>query len=133
LTVDDRIDGPCDGFVFTLEPDLNRSLIQGIEAHFDGASGQMRRRFVEAVAQQEGGIFAHQTIEAMEEETAQIGGGRELPDVLDIALPARQGCGSEGAVLGAVIDGFNPRPETIVQFLKKKGMFGIQVGQELRA
>jgi hypothetical protein len=33
---------------------------------------------------------AHQAVEAIEEEAAQIGGRRELADVLDIALPAQQ-------------------------------------------
>jgi len=74
----------------------------------------MRRSFVEAVVQQEGAIAAHQAVQAIEEEAAQIGGRRELADVLDIALPAQQRSGAQGAVLGAVIGVFDPGPETVV-------------------
>jgi len=50
----------------------------------------------------------------MEEQTPQIGGGWDLADVFDIALPAQGRGGSQGAVLGAVIDVFDPGPETMV-------------------
>ena len=50
----------------------------------------------------------------MEEETAQVGGRRELADLLDVALPARQRSGSESAVCGAVIDAFDPDPEAVI-------------------
>lgn len=69
----------------------------------------------------------------MEEETAQIGCGRELADLIDIALPAQQRCGSEGAVLGAVIGVFDPGPEPFIQFVERKQAFGIKVGDELLA
>ena len=74
----------------------------------------MRRGFVEAVVQQEGAIAAHQTVQAIEEEAAQIGGRRELADVLDIALPAQQRSGAQGTVVGAMVGVFNPGPETVV-------------------
>jgi hypothetical protein len=50
----------------------------------------------------------------MEEETAQIGSGRELADLLDITLPTRQRSASERAMFGAMIDAFDPDPEAIV-------------------
>ena len=50
---------------------------------------QMGRRFVEAILQQEGAVAAHHAIQAMEEETAEVGSRRQLADVLDVALPAQ--------------------------------------------
>jgi len=44
---------------------------------------------VEAILQQESAVAAHHAIQAMEEETAEVGGGRQLADVLDIALPTQ--------------------------------------------
>ena len=99
---------------FSLEIDLDLSGVERIEAHLDGFAGQMRRGLVETVVQQESAIAAHQAIQAMEEEAAQIGGRRELADLLDIALPAQQRSGSQSAVFGAVIDVFDPGPETVV-------------------
>ena len=102
---------PCE---FSLEIDLDLGGVERIETHFDGFAGQMRRGFVEAVVQQESAIAAHQAIQAMEEEAAQIGGRRELADVLDIALPAQQRGGPQSAVLGAVINVFDPGPQAVV-------------------
>ena len=76
-------------------------------------------------------IAAHQAVQAIEEEAAEIGGRRELADVLDIALPAQQRGGAQGAVLGAVIGVFDPGPETVVQLFQRERLFGIEVGQEL--
>ena len=64
--------------------------------------------------QQEGRIAAHHAIQAMEEQTAQIGGGRQLADLLDIALPTGERSGPESAVFGTVIGAFDPDPETVV-------------------
>src|SRR6266478_1531831 len=114
LAVDHRVDGPRRGFQFYLKPDLNLRDVERLEAHFDGVTGQMRRSLVETVMQQEGGIPAHHTIQAMEEETAQIGGGRELADLLDIALPTRERGASERAMFGAMINAFDPDPQAIV-------------------
>ena len=77
----------------SLKPDLDLSIIERIEAHLDGVTGQMRRSFVETVVQQESGVTAHDAIEAMEEEAAQISRRRELADAFDIALPAQQRSG----------------------------------------
>ena len=93
----------------------------------------MRRRFVEAILQQEGAIAAHQAIQAMEEETAQIGGRRQLADVLDIALPAHQRSGSQSAVLGAVIGVVDPGPQALVQLFQRERLLAVQVVQELLA
>jgi hypothetical protein len=99
---------------FSLEIDLHFGGIEGIETDFDGFAGQVRWSFVEAVVQQEGAIAAHQAVQAIEEEAAQIGGRRELADMLDIALPAQQRGGAQGAVLGAMVGVFDPGPETVV-------------------
>jgi len=74
----------------------------------------MRRSLVEALVQQEGRVAAYQAVEAMEEETAQIGRRRELADLLDVALPAQERSGSESAMFGTVIDVFDPDPEAVV-------------------
>jgi hypothetical protein len=98
----------------SLKPDLDLRGVERIEAHFDAVTGQMRRSLVETVVQQEGGIPAHHAIQAMEEETAQIGGGRELADLFDITLPTRERSASESAMFGAMIDAFDPDPQAIV-------------------
>ena len=74
----------------------------------------MRRSLVEKLVQQEGGIPAHQAIQAMEEETAQIGGGRELADLFAITLPTCERSASERTMFGAMINAFDPDPQTIV-------------------
>jgi hypothetical protein len=51
----------------------------------------------------------------MEEEAAQIGGRRKLANVLDIALPAQQRRGPQGAVLGAVIAVVDPGPQALIE------------------
>ena len=114
LGVDDGVDEARRALRFPLEIDLHFGGVEGIETDLNGFAGQMRRGFVEAVVQQEGAIAAHQTVQAIEEEAAQIGGRQELADMLDIALPAHERSGSQGAVLGAMIGGFNPGPETVV-------------------
>jgi hypothetical protein len=74
----------------------------------------MWRRLIETVVQQEGRIAAYQAIEAMKEETAQIGRRRDLADLFDIALPAQERSGPESAVFGTVIGAFDPDPEAVV-------------------
>jgi len=90
LTVDHRIDRPCRGFQFSLKPDLDLRGVERVETHLDGVAGQMRRSLVEELVQQEGRVAAYQAVEAMEEETAQIGKRRRLADLLDVALPAQE-------------------------------------------
>jgi hypothetical protein len=46
------------------------------------------RSLVILVVQQKRAIAAHQAIEAIEEEAAQVGSRWELTDLFDIALPA---------------------------------------------
>ena len=48
----------------------------------------MRGCLVEAILQQERAVSADEAVQAMEEQTAEVGGRRQLADVLDIALPA---------------------------------------------
>ena len=115
---------------FALEIDLHDGGVERIEARFDGFAGQMGRRFVETALQQEGAIAAHHAIQAMEEEAAEVGGWRQLADVLDIALPAQQRRGSQRAVLGAVID-VEPGPQALVQLFQRERLFAIQVVQKL--
>ena len=104
---------------FALEIDLQHRGVERIEARFDGLAGQMGRCFVEAVLQQEGAIAAHHAVQAMEEETAEVGGWRQLADVFDIALPTQQRRGSQGAVLGAVIN-VEPGPQAVVQLIERE-------------
>src|SRR5580658_3325883 len=112
--VDHRVDRPRRVPEFSLKPDLDLRGVERIEAHLDGVTGQIGRRLVETVVQQEGGIAAHQAIQAMEEETVQVGGRRELADLLDVALPAQQRSGPESAMFGTVIDTLDPDPEAVV-------------------
>src|SRR5208283_4282231 len=123
----------CHSLELSLEIDLDLGRVEGIETDFDGLAGQMGRSFVETLVQQEGAIAAHQSVHPMKEQAAQIGGGRELPDVFNVALPAQQRGGLQSAVLGAVIDVVDPGPQKLVQRFQRQGEFGIEVGQELFA
>ncbi len=78
---------------FSLEMKLNFGGVERIETHFDGFAAELRRGFVILVVQQKSAIAAHPAMEAIEEEATEIGGGRELPDLFDIALPAQQRSG----------------------------------------
>ena len=115
---------------FALEIDLHHRGVERIEARFDGLAGQMGRRLVEAILQQEGAVAAHHAIQTMEEETAEVGGRRQLADVLDIALPTQQGVVPREAVLGAVID-VEPGPQALVQLFERERLLAIQVVQKL--
>ena len=97
-----------------MKPDLDLRRVERIEAHFDGVTSQIGRRLVETCVQPEGGVAAHQAIQAMEEEPAQIGRRGELADLLDIALPAQERSSSQSTVLGTVIGVFDPGPEAVV-------------------
>src|SRR5262245_54304359 len=66
----------------------------------------------------------------MEEETTEVSGGRQLADVLDIALPTQQRRGPQGTVLGAVID-IGPGPQSLVQLIERERWLAIRVVQEL--
>jgi len=69
----------------------------------------------------------------MKEDAAQVGGGRKLADVIDVALPAQQGRGLERAVLAAMVDGVEPVPEALVQLVQREQGGRIERGQELLA
>jgi hypothetical protein len=133
LAVDDRIDQVRRSFELSLKPDLDLRGVERIEANLDRVAGQMRRSFIETVVQRESRIAPYEAIEAMEEEAAQIRGGRKLAHLFDVALPAHEWCGSESAVFGAVIGAFDPGPEPFVQLVQRKQGFGIEVGKELLA
>jgi hypothetical protein len=130
LAIDDRIHQARRAFGFTLEIDLHHGGVERVETRFDGLAGQVRGRFVEAILQQEGTVAAHHTIQAMEEEAAEVCGRRQLADVFDIALPAQQRRGSQRAVFGAVVD-VEPRPQALVQLLQRERLLAVQVVQEL--
>lgn len=91
--------------------------------------GQVRGGFIKAVVQQEGGIAPQQPVETMEEEAAEISAGGKLTHVLDIALPAHEWRGPEGAVFGAVIDALDPGLEPLVQLAEREQTLGIKIGQ----
>ena len=59
----------------SLEIDFDLGGVEGIERHFNGWAGQMRWRLVKTVLQQEGAILTHETVEAIEEEAAEVGRG----------------------------------------------------------
>src|SRR5690242_9723139 len=92
----------------------------------------MRRRLVEAVVQLERAIAAHDAIQSVEEEAAEVGGRRQLANVLDVALPTEQGRGPQAAVLGAVVE-VEPGPQALVQLFQRQRLFAVQVVQELFA
>jgi hypothetical protein len=87
-SVDDGIDETRRALRFPLEMDLYFGGVERIETHFDGFAGELGRSFVILVVQQKRAIAAHQAIEAIEEEAAQVGSRWELTDLFDIALPA---------------------------------------------
>ena len=126
LGIDDRIDESRDALQLTLEIDLHGGGIERIEARFDGFADQVQGRFVVATVQQERTVAAHHAIHTVKEEAAEVSGRRELANVLDVALPAQQRRGPQGAVLGAVID-VEPRPQTLVQLFQGERLFAIQI------
>ena len=80
--------------------------------------------------QLERAVAAHDAIQAVEEETAEVGGRRQLANVLDVALPTEQGRGPQAAVLAAVVE-VEPGPQALVQLFQRQRLFAIQVVQEL--
>ena len=113
-SINHGIDGPRPGLELSLKIDLDLGRVERIETDFDGLIEQMGRSLVETLVQQERTIAAHQSVHTMKEQAAQIGGGRELADLFDITLPTRQRSASERAMLGAMIDAFDPDPQAIV-------------------
>jgi hypothetical protein len=110
--------------------DLDIGQVERIEADFDALPGQMGRRFKEVAVEQEGGVAAHQTVDAMQEQSAQVGGGRQLPDRFNVALPAQQRRGLQCAVLAAMVHGIEPMPKPRIQLIQREQCFGIERSQE---
>jgi len=129
--VDYGINRSRHGLRFPLEVDLHLGEIERVETHFDGLAGKLRRNLVELSAQHEGGITAHESIQAIEEQTSQIGRRRELTNMFNVSLPAQQGSGSQAAVFGTVIDLLNPNPQALVQLFERNGSLRIQIGKKL--
>src|SRR5450759_4550387 len=102
-SVDNRVNQTRRALRFSVAVDFHVRQVERIEAHLDAFAGQLRRRFKEAVAQQEGGVAAYQAVNAMKEQAAHIGGGRQLADLFDVTLPAQERRGLERTVLAAVI------------------------------
>ena len=73
---------------------------------------------METVLQQEGAILTHETVEAIEEEAAEVGRGREQTYLFDIALPAQERSGFQGRVFRAVIGVVEPGCEAGVEVLQ---------------
>src|ERR1017187_8207965 len=132
-SINDRVHQARRALRFAVAVDFHGRQVQRIEAHLDAFAGQLRRRFKEAIAQPEGGVAAHQPVDAMKEQTAHVRGGRQLPDRFDVALPAQQRRGRKRAVLAAVIDGVEPVPETLVQLFEREPRLGIERGEKLLA
>lgn len=68
--------------------DVGLGRVHGIEADLDFVADQMGGGFIEAFLQQERAIASDDAVEAEEEQAPDIGGGRQLTDLFDIALPA---------------------------------------------
>src|SRR5450759_4118169 len=132
-SVDNRVNQTRRALRFSVAVDFHVRQIERIEAHLNAFAGQLCRRFKEAVAQQEGGVAAYQPVHAMKEQTAHVGGGRQLPDLFDVTLPAQKRRGLQRAVLAAVIDGVEPVPEPLVQLFDRQQRWGIERGENLLA
>src|ERR1019366_2251283 len=132
-SINDRVHQARRALRFAVAVDFHGRQVQRIEAHLDAFAGQLRRRFKEAIAQPEGGVAADQPVDAMKEQTAHVRGGRKLPDLLDVTLPAQERRGLPRAVLAAVIDGVEPGPEPLVQLLDGQPRLGIERGKKLLA
>ena len=81
----------------------------------------MSRGLIELTVETKGRIAANQPQEPMEKQAADVGGGRDLSDLLDIALPAQQRCPAQRTMLRAVVVPIDPAPEAAVQFLQSEG------------
>ena len=68
LCVEHGIDRSRHGLHLLPNIDLHLGGIEGIETYFNGFPGKLRRSFVEHAAQQEGGVPAHESIQAIEEQ-----------------------------------------------------------------
>jgi hypothetical protein len=131
LRIDPDIDGAGHAFRLTVPIEIDFGRIEGIESHLHPLADQMRRGFIKAVAQPEGGIAADQAEQAVKEEPAEIGGRRQWADLLDVALPTAERRGPQRAMDRAVVDGLNPGPQSLVEFLQAQQRLGVQAGQEL--
>src|SRR5262252_6773644 len=98
-----------------LKVDLYLRQIERIETYFNGFSRDLGWCLIEKPTQQESGVTAHDSMQAIKEQTTQIGGGRQVAGPFDVSLPAQQGCRSQPAVLGEVIDLLDPGPQALVQ------------------
>src|ERR1700745_536093 len=128
LCVDDGIDDARQALCLSLKVDLHLEGIEGIEMRFDALPRELGRSLVEVSPQHEGRIATHESMQAIEEQTTQIGGGRKLTHVFDISLPAQQGSRSQPAVLREVIELLDPGPETFVQLLEQKRSSRFKIG-----
>jgi len=83
-----RVGEPGSALENAFRKDIGLGGIEWIEADFDFVAGQMGRSLIETFLKQERGIAPDHAIQAVEEQTAHIGGGRQLADARDVALPA---------------------------------------------
>ena len=89
-SIHDGVNQAGGAFWLAATVDFHVRQIERIEAYFDALASQMRRCFKEAPAQQERRIAAHQTIRAMKEQAARVGGRRQLTDPVDVTLPTQK-------------------------------------------
>src|SRR5437016_14370882 len=131
VRIGDGIDDTGGTLKLAVEPDIHLGGIERIETDLDALAGQMGRRFVEAFPQQECGIAPDQTSETVEEQAAQVSGGRQLTNLLDIPLPAQERRGLQSTVAGTVIGILQPSREARVQILDRYDVLQIQACQKL--
>src|SRR6202521_825010 len=93
----------------------------------------MRGHFKETVVDQNRGIAAHEPVQTIKEQTGEVGRRRQLPDLLDIALPALERCRVQRAVVHTMIGAIQPYLESRVQILQGAHLLTIDAGQKLFA
>jgi hypothetical protein len=75
--------------IFILAPDFDPAPIEGIKPHLDELAAQVEGRFPELAFQAEGGIQAHPTLGAGQEQRFPVGlgiGGAQVEGALGKAL-----------------------------------------------
>ncbi len=122
LSIDDGVDRSSRGLKLSFKVDLHFDGIEWIETDFNAFAGQMRRSFIETAKDEERGIASDESIDAIEEQAAQVGGWRQLTDVFDVPLPALEWRGFQSSVFFAVIDRFEPRLKARIEFIKRSDL-----------
>src|SRR5438093_1863525 len=127
--VDHRVDEACLTLEAAVNVDVGCASIKGIEPYLDALTDQMRGRFVKPVLQKEGRVTANHAGEPVEEQAAHVGCRWDLPDLLDVALPAQERGRAQRAVRGGVRGAVEPAPDTGVEYVQRGGSLALLIGQ----